>query len=190
MNHNEIIYLSRDVEASIIPAGDKVTLAKGVPAYITQSLGGSYTVVVNGNMFRIESEDADVLGVEPEKTPAEIASKATNKEELDKQILEQLKTVYDPEIPVNLADLGLIYSREASPICDKETFKPTDNWRIDVKMTLTAPGCGMGPSLQEDVKNKLLCIKGVDEVNVELVWDPPWGHEMMSEEAKLQLGMM
>jgi probable FeS assembly SUF system protein SufT len=190
MNHNEIIYLSRDVEVSMIPAGDKVTLAKGVPAYITQSLGGSYTVVVNGNMFRIESEDADVLGIEPEKTPAETASKATNKEELDKQILAQLKTVYDPEIPVNLADLGLIYSREASPICDKETFKPTDDWRIDVKMTLTAPGCGMGPTLQEDVKNKLLCIKGVDEVNVELVWDPPWGREMMSDEAKLQLGMM
>ena len=190
MNHNEIIYLSRDVEASIIPAGDKVTLAKGVPAYITQSLGGSYTVVVNGNMFRIESEDADALGLEPEKTPADTASKATNKEELDQQILKQLQTVYDPEIPVNLADLGLIYSREASHIYDKETFKPTDNWRIDVKMTLTAPGCGMGPSLQEDVKNKLLCIKGVDEVNVELVWDPPWGHEMMSEEAKLQLGMM
>ena len=141
-------------------------------------------------MFRIESHDADALGVEPEKTPADTASKATNKEELDQQILEQLKTVYDPEIPVNLADLGLIYSRETSLICDKETFKPTNNWRIDVKMTLTAPGCGMGPMLQDDVKNKLLCIKGVDEVNVELVWDPPWGHEMMSEEAKLQLGMM
>ena len=91
---------------------------------------------------------------------------------------------------MNLADLGLIYSREASPICDKETFKPTDDWRIDVKMTLTAPGCGMGPSLQEDVKNKLLCIKGVDEVNVELVWDPPWGSDMMSDAAKLELGMM
>ena len=190
MNHDEIIYLSRDVEASIVPAGDRVTLAKGVPAYITQSLGGSYTVVVNGNMFRIESHDADALGVEPEKTPADTASKATNKEELDEQIWEQLKTVYDPEIPVNLADLGLIYSRDVSRICDKETFKLTDNWRIDVKMTLTAPGCGMGPMLQEDVKNKLLCIKGVDEVNVELVWDPPWGHAMMSDGAKLQLGMM
>ena len=188
--NNEIITLTRDVEASIVPAGDRVTLAKGVPAYITQSLGGSYTVVVNGNMFRIESEDADALGLEPEKTPADKASKATNKEELDQQILEQLKTVYDPEIPVNLADLGLIYSREASRICNKETFKPTNNWRIDVKMTLTAPGCGMGPSLQEDVKNKLLCIKGVDEVNVELVWDPPWGSDMMSDAAKLELGMM
>ena len=188
--NNKLITLARDVEASIVPAGDKVTLAKGVPAYITQSLGGSYTVVVNGNMFRIESEDADALGLEPEKTPADMASKATNKEELDEQILEQLKTVYDPEIPVNLADLGLIYSREASRICDKKTFKPTNNWRIDVKMTLTAPGCGMGPSLQEDVKNKLLCIKGVDEVNVELVWDPPWGSDMMSDAAKLELGMM
>ena len=188
--NNELINLSRDVDASIVPVGDKVTLAKGVPAYITQSLGGSYTVVVNGNMYRIESQDSDALGIEPEKTPAEAADRAVTAEELDKQILEQLKTVYDPEIPVNLADLGLIYSREATPLYDKETFKPNGDWKIDVKMTLTAPGCGMGPMLQDDVKNKLLCIKGVDEVDVQLVWDPPWGSDMMSDAAKLELGMM
>jgi probable FeS assembly SUF system protein SufT len=181
--NNELINLSRDVDASIVPVGDKVTLAKGVPAYITQSLGGSYTVVVNGNMYRIESQDSDALGIEPEKTPAEAADRAVTVEELDEQILEQLKTVYDPEIPVNLADLGLIYSRKASQLSDS-------SWRIDVKMTLTAPGCGMGPMLQDDVKNKLLCIKGVDEVDVQLVWDPPWGSDMMSDGAKLELGMM
>ena len=188
--NDELINLSRDVDASIVPVGDKVTLAKGVPAYITQSLGGSYTVVVNGNMYRIESQDSDSLGIEPEKTPAEAADRAVSAEELDEQILTQLKTVYDPAIPVNLADLGLIYSREVTKLYDEETFKPNGNWKIDVKMTLTAPGCGMGPMLQDDVKNKLLCIKGVDEVDVQLVWDPPWGSDMMSDAAKLELGMM
>jgi len=190
MNHYETFALLRDVGASLIPHGDKMILSKDAPAYITQSLGGSYTVVVGGNMYRVEGQDADALGTKPEQTPADTATQATTKEELDEQVWGQLKTVYDPEIPVNLADLGLIYSRDVSRICDKETFKPTDNWRIDVKMTLTAPGCGMGPTLQEDVKNKLLCIKGVDEVNIELVWDPPWGQEMMSDGAKLELGMM
>ena len=132
---------------SIIPAGDKVTLAKGVPAYMTQSLGGSYTVVVHGNMYRVEGKDADALGMESEATPAEKATQATTEEELDDQIWEQLKTVYDPEIPVNLADLGLIYSRKASPLYDEVTFKPTGSWRVDIKMTLTAPGCGMFISL-------------------------------------------
>lgn len=190
MENHKIINLSRDVDAYIVPVGDKVTLAKGVPAYITQSLGGSHTIVVQGNMYRIESQDADALGIEPEKTPADIAKQAATIEELNEQILKQLKTVYDPEIPVNLADLGLIYSREVTKLYDKETFKPNGNWKIDVKMTLTAPGCGMGPMLQDDVKNKLLCIKGVDEVDVQLVWDPPWGSDMMSDAAKLELGMM
>jgi probable FeS assembly SUF system protein SufT len=187
---SDIFNLSRDVDVSIIPAGDKVTLAKGVPAYITQSLGGSYTVVVKGNMYRVEGKDADALGMELEATPAEKATQATTEGELDDQIWEQLKTVYDPEIPVNLADLGLIYSRKASPLYDEVTFKPTGSWRVDIKMTLTAPGCGMGPMLQDDVKNKVLCIKGVDEVDVQLVWDPPWGNDMMSDGAKLELGMM
>jgi len=187
---SEIFNLLRDVEASIVPVGDKVTLSKGVPAYMSQSLGGSYTVVVNGNMYRVEGKDADALGVEVEATPADIATQATTEEELDDQIWEQLKTVYDPEIPVNLAELGLIYSRKASPLYDEVTFKPTGAWRVDIKMTLTAPGCGMGPMLQDDVKNKILCIKGVDEVDVELVWDPPWGSAMMSDVAKLELGMM
>ena len=186
----EMVPLERDVEASVVPSGTRVTLEKGESATITQSLGGTFTVVVNGNMFRIDGKDADALGMESEATPADKATQATTEEELDDQIWEQLKTVYDPEIPVNLADLGLIYSRKASPLYDETTFKPTGTWRVDIKMTLTAPGCGMGPMLQDDVKNKVLCIKGVDEVDVQLVWDPPWGNDMMSDGAKLELGMM
>ena len=182
MHSSELIELSRNVEASIVPSGDKVTLQKGEQAQITQTLGGTYTVIINGNMFRIEGSDADVLGLEPSKTPAETAKKPNDLEELNQQIQEQLKTVYDPEIPVNIIDLGLVYSCEPTKI--------NDNWKVDVKMTLTAPGCGMGPVLQQDAQNRLLCIESVDEVDVEIVWDPPWNRDMMSEEAQLQLGMM
>ena len=182
MHSSELIELSRNVEASIVPSGDKVTLQKGEQAQITQTLGGTYTVIINGNMFRIEGSDADVLGLEPSKTPAETAKRPNNLEELNQQIQEQLKTVYDPEIPVNIIDLGLVYSCEPTKI--------NDNWKVDVKMTLTAPGCGMGPVLQQDAQNRLLCIESVDEVDVEIVWDPPWNRDMMSEEAQLQLGMM
>lgn len=182
MHTSEIIELTRNVEASIVPSGDKVTLQKGEKAQITQTLGGSYTVIINGNMFRIDECDADVLGLEPIKTPAEGAKRPDTLEELNEQIQEQLKTVYDPEIPVNIVDLGLVYSCEPTKI--------KDSWKVDVKMTLTAPGCGMGPVLQQDAENRLLCIDGVDEVDVEIVWDPPWSRDMMTEEAQLQLGMM
>ena len=182
MHNSELIELSRNVEASIVPSGDKVTLKKGEKAQVTQTLGGTYTVIINGNMFRIDGCDADVLGLEPIKTPAEKARRPKNTKELDAQIQEQLKTVYDPEIPVNIVDLGLVYSCEPTKI--------NDDWRVDVKMTLTAPGCGMGPVLQQDAQNRLLCIDGVEEVDVEIVWDPPWNRDMMSEEAQLQLGMM
>ena len=181
--NNELLTLSRDVEASIIPAGSKVTLAKGVPAYITQSLGGSYTVVVNGNMFRIESEDADALGLEPEKTPADTASKATNKEELDQQILKQLQTVYDPEIPVNIVDLGLVYDLVIDELPDG------GGKQVKMKMTLTAPGCGMGPAIAADAQNRILSLPGIDDASVEVVWDPPWHQSMISEEGKKTLGI-
>ena len=182
MHTAELIDLSRDVEASIVPSGDKVTLQKGEQAQITQTLGGTYTVIINGNMFRIEGSDADALGLEPVKTPAEESNRPKNLDELNEQMQKQLKTVYDPEIPVNIVDLGLVYSCKPTPI--------DDGWKVEVKMTLTAPGCGMGPVLQQDAQNRLLCIDGVDEVDVEIVWDPPWNHDMMTEEAQLQLGMM
>jgi probable FeS assembly SUF system protein SufT len=174
--------LMRDVEAAMIPVGTKVTLQKGEQAYITQSLGGSYTVVVNGNMFRIEGQDADALGIEPEvKKTANGAP--VSQEHLEKEIWDQLKSCYDPEIPVNIVDLGLIYDCHVSPL------NPGSH-RVDVKMTLTAPGCGMGPMLAQDVQNKLLSLEGVDDVAVELVWDPPWNQGMMTEAAKLQLGLL
>ena len=177
--------LTRDVEASVVPVGTKVTLQKGETAHITQSLGGSYTVVVNGNMFRIADKDADALGLEgqPKSTPAAAPAGPLTQEELEKKVWESLKTCYDPEIPVNIVDLGLIYDCHLTPI-------GPDNYKADVKMTLTAPGCGMGPVLAQDVQNKLISLEPINEANVELVWDPPWNQGMMTEAAKLQLGLM
>jgi probable FeS assembly SUF system protein SufT len=185
MNPNEAKTLTRDVEASVVPVGTKVTLQKGEQAYVTQSLGGSYTVVVNGNMFRIADKDADALGFEALVKPAAPAAPAgpVTQEQLEKQVWEALKTCYDPEIPVNIVDLGLIYDCHLAPAGE-------NSFKADVKMTLTAPGCGMGPVLAQDVQNKLLSLEPIDEANVELVWDPPWNQSMMTEAAKLQLGLM
>jgi probable FeS assembly SUF system protein SufT len=182
MNGSAPITLARDVEAAVIPVGSKVTLQKGEQAYITQSLGGSYTVIVNGNMFRIENKDADALGLQPEAKPAGSGAPVTQ-EQLEKEIWNQLRSCYDPEIPVNIVDLGLIYDCHLSPL-------GASSYRVDVKMTLTAPGCGMGPMLAQDVQNRVLGLEGVDDVAVELVWDPPWNQAMMSEAARLQLGLM
>jgi len=182
MNSNESVTLTRDVDAAVIPVGTKVTLQQGEQAYITQSLGGSYTVVVNGNMFRIEGKDADALGI---TTVAKATASGTpvTQDELEKEIWNQLRSCYDPEIPVNIVDLGLIYDCHLAPLNGS-------TYRVDVKMTLTAPGCGMGPMLAQDVQNKLLGLEGVDDVAVELVWDPPWNQAMMTEAAKLQLGLL
>ena len=180
---SESVSLTRDVEASVIPIGTKVTLQQGEQAHITQSLGGSYTVVVNGNMFRIEGKDADALGKEATEKQAGTATGPVTQEHVEKEIWNQLRTCYDPEIPVNVVDLGLIYDCHIEPIA-------ANSFRVGVKMTLTAPGCGMGPVLQQDVQNKLLSLESVDDVSVELVWDPPWNQGMLSEAAKLQLGLM
>jgi probable FeS assembly SUF system protein SufT len=182
MNSNESVTLTRDVDAAVIPVGTKVTLQKGEQAYITQSLGGSYTVVVNGNMFRIEGKDADALGITAVANAAASGTPVTQ-DELEKEIWNQLRSCYDPEIPVNIVDLGLIYDCHLAPLNGS-------TYRVDVKMTLTAPGCGMGPMLAQDVQNKLLGLEGVDDVAVELVWDPPWNQAMMTEAAKLQLGLL
>ena len=183
MNPNEAKILTRDVEAAVVPVGAKVTLQKGGQAYVMQSLGGSYTVVVNGNMFRIDGKDADALGLEAHPKPAAASGGPVTQEGLEKQVWEALKTCYDPEIPVNIVDLGLIYDCHLTPAGE-------NSFKADVKMTLTAPGCGMGPMLAQDVQNKLLSLEPIDEANVELVWDPPWNQSMMSEAAKLQLGLM
>ncbi|MGA2243382.1 MAG: putative Fe-S cluster assembly protein SufT [Verrucomicrobiota bacterium] len=182
--------LSRDVEASVVPIGTKVTLQKGETAHITQSLGGSYTVVVNGNMFRIAEKDADALGLDAPAIATVAGAKTAGvpagpltQEQLEKQVWESLKTCYDPEIPVNIVDLGLIYDCHLTPVGE-------NNFKAEVKMTLTAPGCGMGPVLAQDVQNKLISLEPIDEANVELVWDPPWNQSMMTEAAKLQLGLL
>src|SRR5690349_21826123 len=177
MSNNDSVTLTRDVEASLIPVGTKVTLQKGGQAHITQSLGGSYTVIVNGNMFRIEGKDADALGLEA--TAAKTAGAASGlktPEQVEKEIWEQLKTCFDPEIPVNIVDLGLIYDCHLTPL--------GSGYKADVKMTLTAPGCGMGPVLAQDVQNKLLSLENIDDVAVELVWEPQWNQSMMTEAAK------
>jgi probable FeS assembly SUF system protein SufT len=181
--NREPVTLTRDVDAAVVPVGTKVTLMKGETAHITQSLGGSYTVVVNGNMFRIADQDADALGLEVVKPTAPALSGPVTPEALEKQVWESLKTCYDPEIPVNIVDLGLIYDCHLTAVGE-------NSYKADVKMTLTAPGCGMGPVLAQDVQNKLISLEPIDEANVELVWDPPWSQGMMTEAAKLQLGLM
>jgi probable FeS assembly SUF system protein SufT len=185
MNSSDPVLLTRDVEAAVVPIGSRVTLQQGEKAWITQSLGGTYTVVVNGNLFRIDGKDADALGLEVARKPANVSTEPVTREQLEKQIWDELRTCYDPEIPVNIVDLGLIYDCHVAPVAEGASTH-----KVDVRMTLTAPGCGMGPVLQQDVQHKLIALEGVDEVNVELVWDPPWNQDMMTEAAKLQLGML
>jgi probable FeS assembly SUF system protein SufT len=182
MSSDEPVILTRNVEAAVIPVGTQVTLEKGQQAHITQTLGGSYTVIVNGNMFRIEGKDADALGLEVAAKPVSTGA-PVSQEQLEKEIWNQLRSCYDPEIPVNVVDLGLIYDCHITPLS-------AGSHKVDVKMTLTAPGCGMGPMLAQDVQNKVLGLEGVDDVAVELVWDPPWNQGMMTEQAKLQLGLL
>ena len=179
MNTNEDnrIRLIRDVEANMVPSGDKVTLVAGNLVQITQSLGGNYTIVINGNMAQISAENVDALGIEIDKPDSDNISS-----EFSEQLVwDQLKTCYDPEIPVNIVELGLIYDLN---IKDGEKGK-----KIDIKMTLTAPGCGMGPVISDEVDRKINALEDVENVNVELVWEPQWNQGMMSEAAQLELGM-
>jgi probable FeS assembly SUF system protein SufT len=183
---NDGILLKRNCEAVLIPAGTKVTLQAGEPVVITQALGGSYTVIINGNMARIEARDADALGQSPAPVAPSDQSDKSDSSDLkvnEEQVFAQLRNCYDPEIPVNIVDLGLVYDLQILPL-------PAGGSRVEVKMTLTAPGCGMGPVLQQDVESRLAGIPGVKEAAVFLVWDPPWSREMLSEAAKLELGLM
>jgi len=173
--------LTRDVVGTLIPAGTKVELPAGAEAVITQALGGSYTVQVQGHLFRLEGKDADAIGREADAAP-ELALDASEAE-VEAAVWTQLKTCYDPEIPINIVDLGLIYECRLEANADKR-------WKARVKMTLTAPGCGMGEVLVADVRDKALRVPGVGEADVELVFDPPWTRDMMSEEAQLQAGFM
>ena len=178
---NEPVTLERDVSAVIIPIGETVTLKEGTPGYITQALGGSFTVYVEGNLFRVSGTDADALGKEPVPPPS-VPDNATDKD-IEDVIWSQLKTCYDPEIPVDIVELGLVYRCEIKPLPDGQRA-------VEVDMTLTAPGCGMGDIIVQDAREKIAIIPTVGDVRVELVFDPPWNQSMMSEEARLQTGLM
>ena len=177
-NNDQRIRLLRDVEANMVPSGDKVTLAEGNLVQITQSLGGNHTVIINGNMAQISAEDADALGLKIE----EKQTYKPNSDFSEQLVWDQLKTCYDPEIPVNIVELGLIYDLR---IQDLESGEKN----ILIQMTLTAPGCGMGPVISDEVQRKVNALKNVKNVKVELVWEPQWNQGMMSEAAQLELGM-
>jgi probable FeS assembly SUF system protein SufT len=177
---NEPVTLNRDCDAVLIPLGDKVTLPEGTSGFITQALGGSFTLYIEGNLFRIAGIDADAVGKPPIEAPA-VPENASDKD-IEAVIWDQLKTCFDPEIPINVVDLGLIYR------CEIE--KTGRGGRIvHIAMTLTAPGCGMGPILMEDVREKIEIVPTVEQADVELVFDPPWSQSMMTEEARLQTGL-
>jgi probable FeS assembly SUF system protein SufT len=180
MRTNEAITLTRDCDAILIPAGDPITLKAGSTVIVTQALGGTCTVYINGNLARVEGKDFDALGFEPvAETPKVPVSGGTVDETM---IWDQLRTCYDPEIPINIVDLGLVYDCTLSLL-------PEGGRRVDIAMTLTAPGCGIGPILVEEVKYKISALPGVSEVNVDLVFDPPWSYDRMSEAARLETGM-
>ena len=174
------IILARDCEATRIPSGASVVLPAGTRVTITQTLGGNFTVTTeDGALLRIADKDADALGAPAAAAPGPMVEGPFEEE----RVWEQLRTVFDPEIPVNLVDLGLIYRCQAVPL-------PEGGQRVEIAMSMTAPGCGMGDVLKEDVRRKVQSVPGVREVEVEVVWDPPWDAGRMSDAARLQLGWM
>ena len=178
---SEPVRFERDCAAVLVPQGDVVTLPAGTIGYITQSLGGSWTVFVEGNLMRVAGQDADAIGKEPPE-PIELPEGASD-EDVEALVWRQLRTCFDPEIPVNIVELGLVYSAEVSAREDGQR-------KVDVNMTLTAPACGMGDILVEDVRSKIELIPTVAEADVELVFDPPWNRTMMSDVARLETGML
>ena len=172
----ETVELTRDCEVTVIPGGDRMTLSTGTPVDITHSLGGTYTVRAGGRLYRVNPSDADALGKEVEETVAESGGEVTAE-----RVHEALKNVYDPEIPVNIVDLGLVYDTSVLP--DENEVK------VRVQMTLTVQGCGMGPVIADDAKTRIAALEGVSEATVDIVWDPPWNPRMISEEGKSVLGL-
>ncbi|HXA09688.1 MAG TPA: putative Fe-S cluster assembly protein SufT [Chthoniobacterales bacterium] len=185
MHENTEFTLSRDCEAVQIPSGTKTTIPAGTPGVVTQTLGGSYTIATYQGLARIAEKDLDALGLEKPATnngatkPVDHAAAPAD----EKAVWDQLKQCFDPEIPVNIVDLGLVYDCQL-------IHKPEGGSKVEVKMTLTAPGCGMGPAIAHDAQSKILSIEGVDEADVQLVWDPPWNQSMISEAGRMKLGMI
>jgi probable FeS assembly SUF system protein SufT len=178
---SEPVSFSRDCTVVLVPQGERVTLPAGSVGYITPALGGSFTVFVEGNLFRIAGEDADAIGKDAPEALA--LSEDAGDDEVEQLVWAQLRTCFDPEIPVNIVELGLVYTVELGRRDDGER-------KVDVRMTLTAPACGMGDILVDDVRSKVERIPTVAEADVELVFDPPWNQSMMSEAAKLETGML
>lgn len=185
MHENTEFTTAREVEAIQIPSGTKTTIPAGTPGVITQSLGGSYTIATYQGLARIAENDLDALGVEKPAGANGSTNAATNKAGPadEKAVWDQLRQCFDPEIPVNIVDLGLVYDCQLIQ-------KPEGGAKVEVKMTLTAPGCGMGPAIASDAQSKILSIEGVDEADVQLVWDPPWNQGMISEAGRMKLGMI
>ncbi len=226
--HQEII-LKRDCDAIQIPSGTTLVLPAGTQVIVTQSLGGTFTVATPGGLARIDQKDADALGLDPSiATPAKTVPEGT----LEEAVWNQLKTVFDPEIPVNVVDLGLIYdctivttetdntrplvepavgdaasgtvdtqqqnvqevldaaNTQATPPCTSAVKLSKKSTKAEIKMTLTAPGCGMGPTIAADARSKILTIEGIDEAEVELVWEPAWNQNMISKAGRMKLGMV
>ena len=178
---SEPVRFERDCDVVLVPQGENVTLPAGSIGYITQALGGSWTVFVEGNLFRVAGKDADAIGKEA-PAPLELAAGASD-EDVEKLVWKQLRTCFDPEIPINVVDLGLVYEAIVRTRDDGQR-------EVGIRMTLTAPGCGMGDILVDDVRSKLELIPTVAEADVELVFDPPWNRTMMSEAARLETGML
>ncbi|MDX1634209.1 MAG: putative Fe-S cluster assembly protein SufT [Marinobacter sp.] len=179
MQEREVVLTKREVEARLVPSGTEIMIPSDTFVTITQALGGTFTVAVNGNLARIEGHDADALGKEPLQSSFETPADGTINEN---QVWEAMRNCYDPEIPVNVVDLGLIYD------CRIENGTEQGN-KVYIRMTLTAAGCGMGPVITDDVKRKVEHVPNVDSVEVELTFDPPWSSDMLTDEAKLELGM-
>ncbi|HLR12162.1 MAG TPA: putative Fe-S cluster assembly protein SufT [Burkholderiaceae bacterium] len=178
------VVVNRDLPAVTVPYGSPVTIEEGCVAIITQQLGGSYTVMVEGNLYRVEGVDADALGFEPEVVEKDERPEGPlTKQYVSDEAWERLTGCYDPEIPVDIVNLGLVYRCDVVEVGDEQ-------FDIEMDMTLTAPGCGMGEFIAEDARSKLMGIHGVRNVHVDLVWDPPWSREMISEAARLQMGLL
>ncbi len=178
---SEPIVFARDCAAVMVPQGQQVTLPAGQNGYITQALGGSFTVFVDGNLFRIDGADADAIGKQPPE-PLTLDEHADD-DEVEKLVWQQLRTCFDPEIPVNIVELGLVYE------CTLEKMDDAQR-RVRIRLTLTAPGCGMGDILVDDVRSKVESIPTIAESDIEITFDPPWNYTMMSDAAKLETGMM
>jgi len=178
------IITNREVNAVQIPSGDPFVLPAGTAVIITQTLGGSYTVATQSGLARISSDDADALGIDPAETSAQTASGEALPADatLEDHVWNQLKQVFDPEIPVDIVNLGLVY--------DCALVEAEGKTVANIKMTLTAPGCGMGPVIAADAQARIMTLEGIDDAHVDLVWDPPWNQDMISEEGKMKLGMI